>query len=304
MGGVTRQGPPLLKQDEGAIWLATQVASRCLFAAGKLGTSETEAIWFYLAMRCGDIKYPYISDIKKNMSVNAGIFPATDEALDDWARHMVTEVLPLMDGVAEWNTLNPVQEGEILNMFAPKSKRFPARSLEPYYEPTKATRWTYRIPNRTKVAVVSPFKDSIGAQIPKQHLVWPSLLSEPVWNSETTIIPIKAYYSPYLDHDRSWPEASGWRDAVRQVVREVVESGAKLAIIGAGALSLPIAAALKRRGISAIHTGGATQILFGVKGRRWLTHSVISTFFTEAWISPSADEVPSEARYVEGGCYW
>ena len=304
MGGVTRQGPPLLTQREGAIWLSAQVASRRIFAAGKLGTSETEALWFYIAMRRGATKYPYLSDIKKNMTVNAGLFPATDEALDDWAQHMLGYVLPELDGVAEWNTLNPLQEGEILNAFAPKSKRFPARSLEPYYEAATAERWSCRIPDRTKVAVVSPFATSIGTQWAKQSEVWPTT---PVWNSTIQLIPVKAHYSPYLSPDSTWSEevvAAGWRAAVRAMADAVVASGAKLALIGVGALSLPLAAALKKRGVAAIHTGGATQILFGVKGRRWLTHSVISTFFTEAWVGPAEDEVPSNSRAVEGGCYW
>lgn len=305
MGGVTRQGPPLLTQREGAIWLAAQIASRRIFAAGKLGTSETEALWFYLLMRNGQTKYPYISDIKKNMTVNAGIFPATDEALDDWAKHMLHDVLPVMDGIVEWNTLNPVQENQILNKFSPNSKRFPARSLEPYYEDTAATRWTYRAPPETKIAVVSPFVESIAAQWPKQDEIWPTV---PVWNTEVIQLKtVKAHYSPFLSPDASWPgevEAGGWRAAVEYMTDSVVRTGASIAIIGVGALSLPLAAALKKRGISAIHTGGATQILFGVKGRRWATHNVISTFFNPAWIIPSAEEVPTNSVAVEGGCYW
>jgi hypothetical protein len=304
MGGVQRQGPPLLTQREGALWLATQVASRRIFAAGKLGTSETEALWFYICMRRGTTKYPYVSDIKKNMTVNAGLFPATDEALDDWAQHMLGEVLDTIDGVAEWNTLNPIQESQILNAFSPKSKRFPARSLEPYYEEEAATRWTYRIPNRTKVAVVSPFAASMRAQWAKQATVWPSV---PVWNPAVELVSVKAHYSPYLSPAATWPaevEAGGWRAAVRYMADAVVASGAKVALIGVGALSLPLAAALKKRGVSAIHTGGATQILFGIKGRRWATHGIISTFFNDAWVSPAAEEVPSNNTAVEGGCYW
>lgn len=304
MGGVSRQGPPLLTQREGAVWLAAQIASRRVFAAGKLGTSETEALWFFLAMRRGAVKYPYLSDIKKNMSVNAGIFPATDEALDDWASHMLTEVLPALDGVAEWNTCNPLQEGEILNAFSPKSKRFPARSLEPYYEEDKASRWTYRIPSRVKVAVVSPFAESISAQWSKQEHIWPTT---PVWNGETTLVAIKAHYSPYLSPDCTWPKEvieGGWRAALRFLTEAVVASGAKVALIGIGALSLPLAAALKKRGIAAVHTGGATQIMFGVKGKRWTTHSIISTFFNTAWTSPQESEIPSNSLAVEGGCYW
>lgn len=304
MGGVQRQGPPLLTQQEGAVWLAAQVASRKVFATGKLGTSELETIWFWLAMRRGSTKYPYVSDIKKNMTVNAGLFPATDEALDAWAQHMVAEVLPELDGVAEWNTLNPRQESEVLNAFAGKSKRFPARSLEPYYEPTASTRWTNRIPDRTRVAVVSSFAESISSMWPKQTEVWPTV---PVWNPSVELHAIKAHYSPLLSPDATWPEsvlASGWQSAVSKTVEAVAATGAKLAIIGAGALSLPIAVALKKRGIAAIHTGGATQILFGIKGNRWTTHSIISTFFNTAWISPAPSEVPSNAASVERGCYW
>lgn len=304
MGGVQRQGPPLLTQREGALWLATQVASRRIFAAGKLGTSETEALWFYICMRRGSTKYPYVSDIKKNMTVNAGLFPATDEALDDWAQHMLGEVLDTIDGLAEWNTLNPIQESQILNAFSPKSKRFPARSIEPYYEDAAANRWTFRIPNRTKVAVVTPFSESARAIWAKQTAVWPSA---PLWNPAVDLVPIKAYYSPYLSPTDTWPDtvnAGGWRAAVRFMADSVVASGAKVALIGVGALSLPLAAALKKRGVSAIHTGGATQILFGIKGRRWATHSIISGFFNDAWVSPAEHEVPSNNTAVEGGCYW
>lgn len=304
MGGVTRQGPPLLTQREGAIWLATQVASRRVFAAGKLGTSELECIWFYLAMRRGASRFPYISDIKKNMSVNAGIFPVTDEALDDWAQHMVSEVLPALDGVAEWNSRNPLQESQVLNAFSGSAKRFPSRSLEPFYEDTTTARWTIRIPDRTKVAVISPFSASVAKQWTHQAEIW---TPNPVWNANIILTTVKAHYSPYLSPDSSWsPEIidGGWRAAVKSIVDQVVASGAKLALIGAGALSLPIAAALKKRGVAAIHTGGSTQILFGIKGTRWATHSVISGFFNSAWVSPAEDEIPVNGTLVEGGCYW
>jgi hypothetical protein len=304
MGGVSRQGPPLYTQHEGAIWLATQVASRRVFAAGKLGTSELECICYYLSMRRGAAKFPYISDIKKRMSVNAGIFPATDEVLDDWANYMITNVLPSLDGIAEWNETYSLHESQVLNAFAPKAKRFPSSSLEPFYEESSSARWSIRIPDRTKVAVVSSFSASIDAQWKHQSEIWPS---KPVWNANISLIPIKAHYSPYLSPDATWaPEIidSGWRAATKSIVDQVLASGAKLAIIGAGALSLPIAVALKNRGVIAIHTGGSTQILFGIKGMRWTTHNVISGFFNSAWVEPAPEEIPSHKNAVEGGCYW
>jgi glycine/D-amino acid oxidase-like deaminating enzyme len=75
-------------------------------------------------------------------------------------------------------------------------------------------------------------------------------------------------------------------------------------IIGAGSYGLPLAAHAKRRGKIAVHMGGATQILFGIKGRRWDGHAEISQLYNDAWVRPKTTEVPRAACDVEGGCYW
>lgn len=314
MGGVRRQGPPLLTQEGGAVWLATQVAEGRLFTAGKLGTSELNAILFYVSNRASTtgLKPPYPDMIKRHMFVNAGLFSAAhttqEEALDDWCDHMIKEVLPRIDGLAEWNPISPLYESMVLNAYSPESVRFPLRSLEPYYCVKAQHKWTARIPPGQALAVVSPFAATIESQYTKQADVWSSA---PLWPStQPTLHTIRAGYSPSLSTvglKSSWSAdilRGGWRVAVLDVAERVAESGAKLAIIGCGALSLPIAAALKQRGISAIHLGGATQILFGVKGKRWATHDIISKFFNDAWVFPSIDECPTNATAVEGGCYW
>ena len=55
---------------------------------------------------------------------------------------------------------------------------------------------------------------------------------------------------------------------------------------------------------SSIHLGGATQILFGIKGHRWDTHDVISSFYNDHWVRPSKEETPEKAKINEEGCYW
>ena len=49
-----------------------------------------------------------------------------------------------------------------------------------------------------------------------------------------------------------------------------------VAIVGAGAYSLPLAAHARDTGHAAIQMSGATQLLFGIKGKRWDDHPVIS----------------------------
>ena len=313
MGGVVRQGPPFLKQDDGARWLAEKVAKGGALAVGKLGTAECEAMCFYFSRRHNMEREPYPQHILQHMMVNAGIFPANEETLDAFILHLIA-VLAAMDGIAEWNPCLPIQESFLLDEYSPSSVRFPARSLEPYYsfhlDPKDSDdyRWTLKIPTGSTVAVVSPFAESITAQWKIKDAVWRT--GPTVWNGreDITIRTVRSGYSPLLAGENGkWPLAvqeGGWRTAIRWMTDSVIATGASLAIIGCGALSLPLCAALKERGITAIHTGGATQILFGIKGARWKEHPVISQFFNDVWIKPNISEIPNNAKLVEGGCYW
>ena len=79
-----------------------------------------------------------------------------------------------------------------------------------------------------------------------------------------------------------------------------------MAIIGCGAYGMPLAAKLKQAGKQAIHLGGATQLLFGIKGRRWEENypSKIATCFNADWTYPLDSEKPKNGGTVEMGCYW
>ncbi len=135
------------------------------------------------------------------------------------------------------------------------------------------------------------------------------LFPVPIWNEGVEFVPIRTGCSPNLDKagPAAWPThvlERGWFYAVEWIVDQVVKSGAKVALVGCGALSLPIVALLKTHGVVAIHTGGATQLFLGIKGYRWETHSIISTFFNEFWIRPLEEERPMNYHMVERGCYW
>ena len=82
---------------------------------------------------------------------------------------------------------------------------------------------------------------------------------------------------------------------------------ADVAIIGCGAYGFPLAAKLKQAGKQAIHLAGATQLLFGIKGKRWEENTAfayVQKFFNDAWVYPSDEDKPKAADKVEGGCYW
>ena len=87
------------------------------------------------------------------------------------------------------------------------------------------------------------------------------------------------------------------------MITDIQKLNFDIAIIGCGAYGFPLAAAVKRMGKQAIHLGGATQLLFGIRGNRW-ENSELRRFFNEYWVKPGIDEIPSHAGKIENGCYW
>lgn len=288
-----------------ATWLSYQIkTTNGGFGAGKIGTTEFNALKHYFQRSSGN-KQPYPVWITTQMSRNAGFWNGIDvtmdEALDDWAQQML-KALKTLDAVVTWNPQEPKHELEVLAFYAPQAQQIPLRALEPYYTDTKYSKQM----NEGKIAVVSPFADSIQKQWQHKSQLFP----EPIFNEDQEIVPIQTHYGPFMtvfDTTKTWSKdilEQGPNAAIQHLTERVVKSGARYAFVGVGALSIPLVAALKGKGIIAIHTGGATQIMFGVKGFRWQFHDVISKFFNEHWISPVAEEVPSGALAVEGGCYW
>lgn len=165
------------------------------------------------------------------------------------------------------------------------------KNLEPYYE--EEIPWS-RILKGKKVLVIHPFADTITAQYAKRERLWENNDILP----EFTLITLKAVQTQCGEIDFRFPT---WFDALNYMEKKI---DFDVALIGCGAYGLPLAAAVKEMGKQAIHLGGATQILFGIIGKRWEQSPFFKAFMNEYWVRPSEEEKPKHADRVEGGCYW
>lgn len=104
---------------------------------------------------------------------------------------------------------------------------------------------------------------------------------------------------PLYSHLQPSPFRS-WSEGLERLTEMALKTNYDLAIVGAGAWSLPLLANLKKEGRSGIHLGGETQLVFGIKGKRWDSHGI----YTEAWVRPDQDEAPKGKERLEQGCYW
>lgn len=169
--------------------------------------------------------------------------------------------------------------------------------LEPWKNPNNP--WT-KILEGKRVLVIHPFKDTILAQYKKRKNIF----------SNTNVLPtfelsvLKAVQTVAGETDDRF---KNWFDALEWMVYEALKIDFDIAIIGCGAYGLPLAARLKEAGKQAIHLGGATQLLFGIRGKRWdedQDKAYVRTFYNDAWIYPRDEDKPRQANKVEGGCYW
>ncbi len=280
------------------------------FFIGRNGTVELETLFHWFVHRRGTgTQKPYPAHLKVTMARNAGVWPATDESLDAWGTAYAA-ALGSVDGLAAgWYEPYRNVEASLLAHLAPVAFTTPLRSLEPYYvEPSK--RWTRALEDRT-VAVVTSFGATVERQMDVPDAatkIWSNVgAPETILPPTTTWRAVRTYYSPDVapDGHAGWPPAvRNWQEAVDWTVRRVQATGASAAIIGCGGLGMIVGAKLRATGISAFVLGGATQVLFGIKGSRWSTHAVISGFWNRWWVWPSRTETPNGAGNVEGACYW
>lgn len=258
---------------------------------GRFGTAELAAL-----------NDPESQPIRQTLELNAGVFPSTQAGVATWAEQYRAAIRTLDIVATGWYAPMIVQETELLDTLAPRAKRVPLRSLEPYYH-SQEKQWTSVIPAKTSIVVISSFAKTILNQYTNNYNeIWP----ESPFPTNIKLHTVQTGYSPRLANGRAeWPtRPTRWQEAVATTVKKSVETQAKIAIIGAGGLGLIIAAELKAAGMIVIVLGGATQVLFGIKGHRWATHSVISKFWNSSWVWPDEEETPNNAKLIEGGCYW
>ena len=257
----------------------------------RLGSTELSCIHFFLKNRA-TANRPYPAAIKAAMSNNSGFFPVNDAALDRFSEMFLAHV-GSADIMGVWFNR---YEGVVCNSRCPDAKLVEFGCLYPFYYHTP---WTSHLRGK-RVLVVHPFADSITRQYRERRQL---LFKDPDVLPEFELKTIKAVQS-IAD---SKVEFTTWFHAYDHMCLQIRNVEFDVAIIGAGAYGLPLASFVKAMGKQAIHLGGVTQILFGIKGRRWETGVYAETtgkFFNEYWIRPSDAERPEGYYKVDGGEYW
>jgi hypothetical protein len=250
----------------------------------KIGTLEAEAVQHFLANGPGS---EWSNIFAEQLYDNVGIFPKAPAYFDMFCR----EYIKALSDIDIAGTVGGPGEKKLLRLAGAGARFIRWHSFEPWKFPLP---WSSAL-RGLRVVVVHPFVGSFARQYPKRREIWGAHEVLPDCDLRFVKMPLSPGLVPSADPD--------WFARYQSIVAEVDAQPYDVLIVGAGGISLLLVAHARRAGKIGIHTGGGTQILFGVLNKRF-DRSETREMANAAWARPLPEETPETRFKVEMGCYW
>ena len=271
-------------------YLIERIVSGEPLMVARFGSQEARATAWSLGVERGyDKAIPRY--VQKRMAVGPGFFPADDTNIQHFG-HIMVESARKLDALAYWDSF--MQQYLLEEVCPVRLVITRLEDLEPYRNQDKP--WSSALQGR-KVLVVHPFAATIESQYHNRAFLFENPNVLPDFELKTLVPPQTIAGSRDSRFDN-------WFQALAFLEKETDRIDFDVAIIGCGAYGFPLAAHVKETGRQAVHLGGATQMLFGIKGRRWDLKPISSELYNDYWVRPGPSEKPANAGAVEDGCYW
>lgn len=268
--------------------MSEKLRSNTPFCAGKFGSTEC------VAMALWSLGREIPANLEQGMKYVAGMTPLN--FLGDYTEYTIKQS-HAVDFIAPWN--HGKNRGEELLYSKMQSENWTnceLRFLDPLVIDDP---WSRDLAGK-RVLVLTPFADSASDQL-DNHESWDTTQ---MLASDADYTFLKTRYSIHADDN-------GYDNYMHELYRltaDVQSYDFDVALIGCGSIGFPLAMWIKNNlKKTAIHTGGATQLIFGLIGGRWESSLDHLEHFNEHWIRPYEHEHPSNKdKFVstEGPCYF
>jgi hypothetical protein len=277
------------------------------FAIGKVGQAEADTVMMCFELNNEERKSfgirvgQYTDKVLREIGINAGVFPVDRAGLDAFARQYQYAAgrCDILSKTYSWLIL---ERGEEMLLCAGGLQNQPSCKIsatEPFFQVHPFTQSLHQ----RKVAVISPFTETMKSQLSNKSAIWGDRVSDFLPDAHWKFIrcPLSAGLVSPVDES--------WGAMVARLTKECFppedeSSWPDVVLCGCGPAGLCIAEEAKTRGKVGISMGGSLQLLFGIRGKRWDENAKFQKFFNDAWVRPSQEETPPTSKAVEQGCYW
>lgn len=156
-----------------------------------------------------------------------------------------------------------------------------------------------------RILFISPFADLLKERAQKEtfELTWAN--TQKKWFYPRSISAIKIPYS-YGSSVSTHIRYGNSTNLFESICSKIDKHEFDIAIMGVGALGLPLASYIKYKGKLAISMGGHMQVLFGVLGARWKNDEYWkSKYINDTWIDMPEKYYPvNRDQLSDKGAYW
>ena len=256
---------------------------------------EKHSMWDFI--RGNELQWWWNEFSQLKLQTNAGVFPMSHQLAARFSELML-EDMKQVDILGSWQR----NEQILIDEYCLKLQKVTLMALEPYWA---VKPWTRALEGK-KVLVIHPFASLIESQYAeKRELLFQDKRVLPNFELKT----LQAVQSIGGESDfKDWFEALDWMKT------RMDATDYDIALIGCGAYGFPLAAHAKRMGKQSVHLGGALQLLFGIRGKRWDDPSYgretlqdkgsYLRLFNLNWVYAGEKYKPVHASDIENGCYW
>jgi hypothetical protein len=279
---------------DGAVEILEKFKDGKPLCIGKIGNAELMCAYnYYYAKHHNQSPIPWNSTVVKEIYINAGVFPQTEESRIYFSEQL-SDAVANADVMAPWNRGLGDFELRFIRSRNTNCTLVDLQSLEPFYS---GIPWSSTLKDKN-VLVISPFTETIKNQYKNRESIWSNPNVLPKFNLKTIYHPT----SKAISGDKN--KYSTWKEMIDDIRHQMFNTEFDVALIGTGASSLPLTSFAKQINRQAIHLGGSLQLMFGIKGKRWEQMKIFNHFYNDSWTRPSADETPEGYKLVEDGTYW
>lgn len=284
-------------------WIIDKLKSNNPFSCVRLGNTENELVENVLNGR-------QIPDTWVNYTPLSGIFPHTHEFCRDKYYPKIDESLQNVDAIGHPGISSKSFSEKFKQRYlSGKISYTECRFLDPIFILNYSDPWTKYLKGK-KVLVVNSSASSIEKQ-------WDNI--DNIWGDKRELIcpfelveVIRSPFAPSVcggDIFYGDKKINDWVESSEMLCDLIDDVDFDIALIGCGAYAPVLASYIRSKNKSVITTCGATQLFFGVKGRRWSENRTEhQKIFDDNWIFPIEEDLPTNLKYIEsfegGHAYW
>lgn len=271
--------------NNGSAILKEKILEGKPFAAVRFGKPELATLDNHERIVLGLAK-TYKDEVRAIMKERAGFYPTKDEHLEEYCS-IYAKRSPLADILGVEGL--PMEE-YFAKEYYPNCLYINKFSFEPLLG-----LWSPALQGK-KVLVVSPFADDILLQYGRKEKIFPT---SPDLLPEMELHVLQAPMTMGEETDYRFPS---FMRSLEEMQDQIRKTDFEIALVGAGAYGSLLSLFIKSIGRSVIETGGATQTLFGLTGKRYEAEPYVAKFINDSWIRPARK--PKGYEKVDDGAYW